>query len=235
MRWIRSPGWPLVFSATTRLHWWSPICVSVVSEGRLGRDFFTRDPRVVARALLGQRLIHQTSAGRSAGLIVETEAYLGVRDRAAHTFGGRRTERNASMWLAGGHAYVYQIYGLHHCVNVVAGEAGEPVAVLVRALQPEGELTSMRVRRPAARRTHDLCSGPGKLCAALGIDRHQDGIDFTSDPELFIEKVRHRAPPSHQIAVGPRIGVDYAGDWADKPLRFALRGNPHVSRPWPEQ
>ena len=162
-----------------------------MANRRLGREFFERDPRVVARALLGQRLVRHHGGAIMTGLIVETEAYLGVRDRAAHTFGGRRTPRNASMWLRGGHAYVYQIYGLHFCMNVVAGAAESPVAVLVRALEPELGTEAMRGRRPAARRTVDLCSGPGKLCAALDINRDLDGADLTLDPTLYILSLIH--------------------------------------------
>lgn len=206
-----------------------------MAEPRLGRGFFERDPRVVARALLGQRLVHRRDGVVVAGIIVETEAYLGVRDRAAHTFGGRRTDRNASMWLRGGHVYVYQIYGMHYCMNVVAGNEEQPVAVLVRALEPDLGLEKMRHRRPAARRDVDLCSGPGKLCAALGIDRTQDGADLPRHPDLWIEATRSRALPRSKIVAGPRVGIDYAGDWVQRPLRFAVRGNPHVSRPRPEQ
>lgn len=196
------------------------------------RDFFRRDPVTLARALLGQRLVRVTdSSTRISGIIVETEAYLGIPDLAAHTTGGRRTARNASMWLDGGHSYVYFTYGMHHCMNIVTQTPDEPTAVLIRALQPEEGLDLMRLHRgDAAKRNRDLCSGPAKLCQALDIDRSLDGIDLCTGSALFIEQIRHRPFPDSVIATGPRIGVGYAKEWAEKPLRFWLRGNEHVSR-----
>jgi len=188
----------------------------------------------LARALLGQRLVRvldKPKGVRLAGLIVEVEAYLGEPDKAAHTFGGRRTPRNESMWQAGGRAYVYFTYGMHHCVNVVASVAGHPVAVLIRALEPTEGLDLMYRRRPAARRDTDLCSGPAKLCQALDIDLALDGHDMVKGPSLFIERVRKSAMSISRITLGSRVGVSYADEWADKPLRFYINNNPHVSRP----
>jgi DNA-3-methyladenine glycosylase len=198
---------------------------------RLPRAFYRTDAVRLARALLGQRLVRVLDGRRLAGILVETEAYLGVPDRAAHTYAGRRTARNASMWRDGGHAYVYFTYGMHHCLNVVAGEAEQPIAVLLRALRPVEGLDLMHQRRPAARDDRGLCSGPGKLCAALGIDLNFDGVDLTTSEHLFIERVRRRAYPSRAVVAGPRIGVTYAREWARLPLRFYLRGNDYVSRP----
>lgn len=197
---------------------------------RLPRTFFQRDAVTLAKALLGQRLVHLVEGQRIAGDIVETEAYLGEPDRAAHTFGGRRTPRNETMWQNGGHCYVYFTYGMHHCANVVASVAGDPVAVLLRALEPTEGLDAMYAQRPAARRETDLCSGPAKLCAALGLDRRHDGVDLVENPTLFIEQRRQRRLPDRLIHTGPRIGIDSAGDWRDKPLRFHIADNPHVSR-----
>lgn len=198
---------------------------------RADRTFFTLDPVTLAKRLLGQRLVRMERGRRTTGIIVETEAYLGIPDRAAHTHGGRRTERNRSMWATGGHAYVYSIYGVHCCMNVVAGLAEEPVAVLIRALQPDEGAAAMYRRRPAARRDIDLCSGPGKLCQAMAIDRRLDGVDLVTDDRLFVEILRRRQLPTRAIGVGPRVGVDYAGEWAAKPLRFTIAGNANVSRP----
>ena len=194
------------------------------------RRFFQRDAVTVARALLGQKLVRVIDGQRLAGIIVETEAYLGIRDKAAHTYNGRRTPRNETMWGQGGHAYVYFTYGMHHCVNVVARTRDLPVAALVRALEPVDGLTQMRRNRPTARRDTDLCSGPAKLCQALGIDRKLDGVDLIRSRVLFIEQQRQRAYPTHRIAATPRIGVGYAEEWANKPLRFHLIENSHVSR-----
>lgn len=201
---------------------------------RLSRKYYQRDAESLARALLGQVLVRVLEDGaRLAGRIVETEAYLGVRDQAAHSFGGRHTPRNAAMWGPAGHAYVYFIYGMHHCVNVVAAGAGDPAAVLLRALEPLEGLERMRAnraqKRPAAKlREADLCSGPARLAQALQLDRSLDGSDLVSGESLFLERGTRIAP--HNIVAGPRIGVAYAGEWAETPLRFHVRGNPHVSR-----
>ena len=197
---------------------------------RLPRSFYRRGAKQVARALLGQLLVRVDGGRRFSGIIVETEAYLGIEDKAAHTFNGRRTDRNQSMWCDGGHAYVYFTYGMHHCFNVVSGHHGQPVAALVRALEPVERLDLMYARRGAARRDTDLCSGPAKLTEALGIDRDLDGVDLTSSGALFIERLRQRAFPSARVGVSPRVGVPYAGEWARAPLRFFLHDNPHVSR-----
>ncbi len=187
------------------------------------------DPVTTARRLLGQRLVRVQRGRRLAGVIVEVEAYLGPRDRAAHTWNGRRTARNESMFLGGGHAYVYFTYGMHHCLNVVCGRPGDGVAVLVRAIQPTDGLDTMYRRRPAARRDTDLCSGPGKLTQALALDRRHDGVDLRTSDELYIERLRRRALSSRLVAQTARVGVGYAGVWAKRPLRFLIKGNPHVS------
>jgi DNA-3-methyladenine glycosylase len=197
---------------------------------RLPRSFFRRDPVTVARALLGQHLVSHVDDRLAAGVIVETEAYLGTVDRAAHTFDHRRTPRNETMWGEAGHCYVYFVYGMHHCANVVAGGPGDPVAVLIRALEPVAGLEVMFERRAAARRPADLCSGPAKLCQALGITVALDGADLVCDRRIGIERARQRALPGARIGRGPRIGIDYAGNWRDEPLRFWVRDNPHVSR-----
>ena len=193
------------------------------------RSFFRRDPVKVAKELLGHRLVSGVGGIRTAGIIVETEAYLGVPDKAAHTYGGRRTHRNRTMWGAAGHAYVYFVYGMHHCMNVVAGETGDPVAVLIRALEPDAGIDTMRERRRRARRATDLCSGPAKLCQALGIDLGLDGEDLTSSDLVCIASPSHRQPPA-TIVAAPRVGIAYAEEWRDEPLRFFVAGNPHVSR-----
>jgi DNA-3-methyladenine glycosylase len=195
---------------------------------------FDGDTITVARRLLGQRLVRilrKPAATRLAGVIVEVEAYLGPQDRAAHTYGGRRTRRNESMYLPAGHAYVYFTYGMHYCLNVVCGPVDVGTAVLIRSLEPTEGLEAMFARRPRARRPADLCSGPAKLTQAMAIDRSLDGIDLRSDPSLFIERLRRGRLPESRVLAGPRIGVSYAGQWASKPLRFSIRGNRHVSGP----
>ncbi len=201
---------------------------------RLTKTFYHRNPIPLARALLGQRLVRildHPNNTRLAGTIVEVEAYLGVKDKAAHTFGNRRTPRNESMWQDGGHAYIYFTYGMHHCMNVVASVADHPVAVLIRALEPTENIDLMYQHRKAARRDTDLCSGPAKLCQALNIDRTLDGHDLVKGQSLFIERIRKTPLPTSRITTAPRVGVSYAQEWADKPLRFYITDNPHVSKP----
>lgn len=208
-----------------------------MSDGpRMEAGFYARDPVGVARGLLGQRLVAvQPDGTRLAGTIVETEAYLGVKDKAAHTFGWRKTERNASMFEPGGTAYVFLNYGIHSVLNLSVGAAGVPTAVLIRAIEPTEGLPTMFERRGKARRpselgSSDLGSGPGKLTQALGITVADDGIDTLASDRVFVERLRQRSLPGRKIVVAKRIGIDYAEEWADAPLRFYVRGNPHVSR-----
>jgi len=201
-------------------------------------DDFAIDPASLAKRLLGQRLVRLLPDGsRLAGLIVETEAYLGERDLAAHSVGARRTARTEPMFGSPGTIYVFLTYGMHHCVNVVCGAVDEPVAVLIRALEPVEGMEQMRSLRGGSRslRATDLCSGPAKLCQALAIDRSLDGWRFQNGPkrgvgELRIERTRGRALPQDRLLNTPRIGVEFAGEWATAPLRWAIRENPHVSR-----
>ncbi|HEY8278039.1 MAG TPA: DNA-3-methyladenine glycosylase [Bdellovibrionota bacterium] len=181
----------------------------------LPQKFYARETTQVARDLLGQRLVRVWRGKRLSGLIVETEAYLGPGDAAAHTWKGRNTERVKSMYLEGGHAYVYMIYGMYFCLNVVTKKAGEPEAVLIRAVEPECEFSH---------RT----DGPGRLCKAMRIDRKLDG-EHLRGPTIFIEQGGH-FPAKEEIGSGPRIGVDYAGEAALWPLRFFWKGNAHLSR-----
>ncbi len=198
---------------------------------RIPRSFYHRDSVTVARALLGQRLVRIQCGQRLAGIIVETEAYLGICDKASHTYNGKHTTRNRSMWGTCGHAYVYFTYGMHHCVNVVTGHIGEPIAVLLRALEPVEGLELMFRQRPKAKQLENLCSGPAKLAQAMAIDRSLDGTDLTANGDLFIECERRRAHAGLRIGVSGRVGVGYAQEWTDKPLRFFLKGNRHISRP----
>lgn len=186
----------------------------------------------MARALLGARLVRVLDdASRLSGIIVETEAYLGVKDRACHSYGGRRTPRVEAMYGKPGLAYVFFTYGMHHCFNVVCGRKGEPVAVLVRALEPVEGLDVMRRLRGRRCEDRELCSGPARLCMALGITLRDNGVDLVSDPNLFIEHDSTRTVPADCVVAGPRIGVQYAaqGGWSEAPLRFYVGGNPHVS------
>lgn len=203
-------------------------------EGRLLRPlpkrFYRRPAAEVARDLLGRLLVRELDGERLVLRLVEAEAYLGAPDAASHAAGGRRTARNESLYLPGGYAYVYFIYGMHFCLNAVTGSAGEGGAVLLRAGEPVAGVERMAALRGFERvpRPGDLAGGPGKLCRALAIDRAFDGVALQRPP-LWI--AAGEPVPEGAVAAGPRIGVDYAGEAAAWPLRFAERGNPHVSRP----
>jgi len=182
-----------------------------------GRAFFLRDTETVARELLGGWLVRRIGQRLYAARLTEVEAYLGVDDPACHSFGGRRTARVEPMYRDGGHLYVFLVYGIHCCANVVTREEGVPQAVLLRAAQSE------RAEVPAS-----LLSGPAKLCRALGIDRRYSGLDLLEDARfgLYPDPV-----PARRIVASPRIGVDYAGEAATWPLRFCIGDAPSLSRP----
>jgi DNA-3-methyladenine glycosylase len=188
------------------------------------RAWFDRSALELAPELLGVQLSHDAPDGRVAGEIVEVEAYLGPEDLAAHSARGR-TPRNAVMFGPPGHLYVYLVYGVHHCVNVVCGPGSKPEAVLVRAAAISEGLATARVRRGAVP-DERLAAGPGNLARAFGIDRSLDGADLLSGPVQIGPRIAQ--PP---IAARPRIGVGYAREWAGRPLRFVVLGDPRISRP----
>jgi DNA-3-methyladenine glycosylase len=192
---------------------------------RLPRAFYARPVLEVARACIGKVVVHATPEGAVAGRIVETEAYRGPEDLAAHSANGRRTRRTEVMYGPPGHAYMFLLYGMHWALNFVAGEPGEPHAVLVRAVEPVLGISSMRERRGPRTSERDLTSGPGKLCQALGLDGSAYGLDLTGD-RLWLEEGR-----AGRVGRSPRINVEYAGAWAARPWRFFERGNRFVSVP----
>jgi len=199
---------------------------------RLGRTFFSVDAATLARRLLGRHLVrHGPDGERLAGVVVETEAYLGVIDRASHAFGGRRTTRNEAMYAGPGTAYVYFTYGMHFCANVVCAGEGDPQAVLIRALRPVRGLESMRARRSvpsgAAVRDVDLCRGPARLCRAMAVDRELNGHDLVGGAALWFEE--GAALPDRLIRRSARVGVEYAGTWAARRLRWFVEGELCVS------
>lgn len=190
----------------------------------LPRSFYARPVLTVARELIGKILVHETPEGVVAGRIVEAEAYRGPEDRAAHSWNGRRTARTEAMYGPPGHAYVFFVYGMHWHVNVVTTREGAPHAVLIRAVEPLRGLPLMAARRKVAADSPSLTNGPGKVCTAFAIDLRHYGVDLCEPPLYLTDGPRAR------VARSPRIGVDYAGEWAEKPWRFYEVGNPYVSR-----
>ena len=194
---------------------------------KLPRSFYLHDTVTVARALLGCVLWRRLGDELLAARIVEAEAYRGANDAASHARRGLRSERNRSMYLEGGHAYVYFTYGMHWCMNVVTQQKDIAEAVMVRGAEPLRGIESMRARRPKAKRDWELMNGPGKICMAMEIDKRLDGESLAGDT-LFLTG-RDVDVKDDDIAVSPRIGVENAGDAAVWPLRFFLRGNRNVS------
>jgi DNA-3-methyladenine glycosylase len=189
----------------------------------LPRSFYARPAMVVARDCLGKQLVFEGRDGTLSGRIVETEAYLGVRDRAAHSFGGRRSKRNEVMYGPAGFSYVFFIYGMHYHFNLVTDTAGEPTAVLLRAVEPILGEAQMRERR-LGRSPYGLTNGPGKLCQAFGIGIEHNGLDLC-EPPIYLADGR----PPRRVRRTHRIGVGYAGSWAHRFLRFVDPDSPFLS------
>lgn len=204
------------------MHWSDPVPYEQLEAETeiLPEAFFARPTVEVAREILGKILVH----GRTAGMIVEAEAYLGEQDRAAHASRGL-TPRTRVLFGPPGRAYVYFIYGMHECLNIVAEPDGVPGCVLIRALEPLTGLAEMRKRRPAARTVEELTSGPGRLTAALGITRRLYGANLTRPGPFTVR--RWRREPAFEVATSTRIGIRHCADW---PLRFYIAGNRFVSR-----
>lgn len=186
-------------------------------------SFYARDTASVARGLLGCLLESRVGGRRTVGRIVEVEAYVGAHDPADHGFGGRRTRRNAALFGPPGTAYVFRSYGVHWCLNAVTEREGVPTAVLLRALEPLRGLRTM-ARRRGVDDPRLLCSGPGRLCQALGVTGDHDGARLDRGA---LRILRPRVPTPVATVAGPRIGVSRAAEW---PLRFAVRGSRWLSR-----
>jgi len=195
------------------------------SPAKLSRSFYSRPTLDVASDLLGKVLVRRLNRRKLAGKIVETEAYVGPHDLACHASKGH-TPRTSVMFGPAGYAYVYMIYGFYFCLNVVTEPLGYPAAVLIRAVEPLENLDLMRKLRNNPDHDANIASGPGKLCMAMLIDKQLNGADLLGTT-IWIED-RKIDPGS--ILTSPRVGVDYAGEYKDKPWRFFVGGNPHVSR-----
>jgi DNA-3-methyladenine glycosylase len=189
---------------------------------RIPREFYERDTLTVARELIGQVLVRRSAEGVTKGVIVECEAYLGEIDPAAHSYRGR-TNRVRVQYEGKGLAYVYMIYGMHHCMNITTGPSDKPEAILIRALRPIEGIELMTERRGTDRLTN-LCSGPGKLAKAMDIDMSLYGADLVTGEELYLE---YGAPA--EVETSKRINVDYAGEAADYLWRFTEKGSEYVS------
>jgi len=192
---------------------------------KLPRSFYSRPALDVSSELLGKVLVRRLNGRKLAGKIVETEAYVGPHDLACHASKGH-TPRTSVMFGPPGYAYVYMIYGFYFCLNVVTEAPGYPAAVLIRAVEPLENVDLMNQLRNNPERETNIASGPGKLCMAMSIDKQLNGANLLGTT-IWIEDRKLDLGP---IRTSPRVGVDYAGDYKDKPWRFYLDGSPHVSR-----
>ncbi len=195
----------------------------------LPREFYLRDAIQVARELIGKELVHCSSAGITSGVIVETEAYMGVTDPASHAFGGLRSKRTAVMYLPGGRAYIYLIYGMYNCMNVTTQKEGVPECVLIRALQPVRGMEIMRARRGLKNPESliNLTNGPGKLCQAMEIGTDLYGVDLC-EKRLFVQEAE--IPTAGEVGASRRLNIEYSGSARDFEWRFYLKGNPFVTK-----
>lgn len=199
-------------------------------------SWYEGDTLDVAKRLLGHKLVHIVDGVKRSGIIVEVEAYKGPDDKAAHSYGGRRTGRTEIMYDSPGHAYVYLIYGMYHCFNVITAKKGIPQGVLIRALEPVDGIEEMKqakygkttITKPQFK---NLTNGPGKLCKAMGITLEQKGLLLTGNG-LYMEQVppEHHLSHTYNITAGPRINIDYAEEAAHYPWRFYFQGHPFVSK-----
>ena len=199
---------------------------------KLSRSFYGRDSVTVARELLGKVLVHKTGGQELRAIIVETEAYGGIPDKAAHSYGGKKTPRTKIMFGDPGFSYVYLIYGIYNCFNIVVAKEGDPQAVLIRALEPLEGLETMAINRYnkdykklSQKQIYGLTNGPGKLCMAMNIDKSLNGEDLSQDT-LYLEAGKEE---EQKIVRAKRIGIDYAQEAKDYPWRFYLKDNPFVS------
>jgi len=191
---------------------------------KLKRDFYLRPGLLVAQDLIGKQLVHHSQEGTTKGIIVEVEAYIGPHDAASHAYNALHTERTAIQYGIGGYSYIYTIYGVHTCMNVVTNQKDCPEVVLIRALQPTVGIDLMKKRRQK-QSIRELCNGPGKLSQAMGITKNHYGTDLCGD-ELFIETVDTIIPI---VSTTKRINIDYAGEAVDYPWRFVLRNSEFIS------
>ncbi len=198
----------------------------------LDREFYNRDSIIVAKELLGKVLVHKTGGQKISAKIVEAEAYMGIGDKAAHSYGGKRTPRVEVMYGGPGFSYVFLIYGMYYCFNIVTREEGIPQAVLIRAVEPIGGIDAMAENRFKStynqltrNQVKDLTNGPGKLCKALKIDKSLNGEDLCGS-KLYVEEGQNE---QFNTVTAKRVGIDYADEAKDYPWRFYIKDNKYVS------
>ena len=193
----------------------------------MNREFFKNDAVELAKLLLGKKLIRNIDGQKITSTITETEAYVGPEDKGSHAYNNKRTKRTETMFKDGGHAYIYLIYGMYNCLNVVCAEEGKPEAVLIRSVEPLDHLEYIKKNRNIkSNKIQDLTNGPGKLCKALKIDTSLDKIDFLNNDELYIED----NVSNSNIISAKRINIDYAEEYVHKLWRFYIKGNKFISK-----
>ena len=198
------------------------------------RTFYKKTSLELAKAILGFYLVHITPHGRMVGKIVETEAYMGIHDKAAHSYNNNRTKRTEVMFGPPGHAYIYLIYGMYHCMNIVAAETDTPQAVLIRALEPVEGMESMAqlrykksLHQCSKKEKTGLSNGPGKLCQAMDISRSENGLDLVNSKHMFL--LEDDPPDKKDIITSTRINIGYAEEAIHFPYRFYINSSPYVS------
>lgn len=203
--------------------------MNALKKNILSRSFYIQPTLAVARQLLGKYLVHNTVQGKLVGKIVETEAYIGPRDKASHSYGGKMTERNKAEFLIGGHVYIYLVYGMYWQMNITTEDSDVLGCVLIRALEPIGGLEQMKALR-YNKDTRNLTNGPGKLCMAMQLDKSLYGVDLANNKIIYLEDRGDRVRLSGVISCA-RIGIDYAGPyWAKRKWRFYIKNNQFVSK-----
>lgn len=194
---------------------------------RIERKFYMRDAVTVGKDILGKIIVKKTADGRiMSGRITEVEAYMGITDKASHSYGGRRTKRTEVMYKEGGYSYVFLIYGMYECFNVTVGREGDPQAVLIRGVEPLENKNFMWEKRKV-KKEKDISNGPGKLTKALGITREDNGADLTAGENIWLEDDGYKVK---DIVETTRIGIDYAEEDALKPWRFYIKDSIFVSK-----
>ena len=198
-------------------------------KDRLKREFYTRDTLLVAKELLGKYIVRRRGKRFLVGKIVETEAYIGPKDKASHSYQWKVTKRNLAEFLEGGHIYIYLCYGMYWQLNITTSGMGTPECVLIRALEPiyDSKFKILDSKFLVVRNQNRLANGPGKLCEWLKLDKSFYGEDLVTSKRIWLEK--GEKIKSSQIVSSKRIGIDYAGVWKHKPWRFYIKDNPFVS------